>query len=317
MISRARAQRGFHLFSFDTSLFLRASGFFLASASALVTFSTQAMAVSSTLVATMSISALNAEAGFAAQGFICSQSVGPSGEASTRCRGHIQDYSRPINVYIPSSFRSDSAFTLAFHFHGFWTARKYDPFTKTNGDYGSYLAASGKNALLFIPESLGADTTYAKELAASSSQLNRFFTNVDNLLNSVGVSSGATTPRVVSGHSGAYVLLAKIGDWAESGAVPALRSVQGFALFDCAYGYRAGLVSILKSMRAQGSSAYFSAYNPLNSDGKRLANLRLQKELGPALSSRGKPDVTFVQNRKIAHMEFMRAYMTTFYNLAL
>jgi hypothetical protein len=221
-----------------------------------------------------------------------------------------------VNFYIPQSFNRSAAFSLAFHFHGFWTRPEFNPFSQENGDYGSYLSASNKNAILIIAESTGAEATYAKDLSTSA-QLDRFFKNVHGVLQSSGIAADDSTPRVLSGHSGAYVLLGNIGDWAEHHAVPALASVRGFALFDSAYGFRKGLVSVLETMRNNGSSAYFSAYNPSNSAGKFQTNLQLKRELGAPKTSRGHEDIRFVQNASLAHMAFMRAYMTEFFDFAL
>lgn len=239
------------------------------------------------------------------QGFSCTQSA-----SSAHCRGPIENYSQPVDIYIPNGFSTLAPVSLAFHFMGYWTQSAFDPFTAANGDYGSYLASSGQNALLILPESTGADTTYTNELSTAA-KVDAFFRNVQTLLTRAGVRVDDSTPRVLSGHSGAYMILGKIGDMALAGTVPALASLRGVGLFDCGYGYRAGLESLMQVMRSHGHSAYFSAYNPANSAGKKATMLRLQKDLGVG------SDIEFVQNSLAVHMSFMRLYMTQFFNFAL
>lgn len=219
-------------------------------------------------------------------------------------------YSQPIDIYIPALFDTDAPFSLAYHFMGYWTTSAYNPFTAENGDYGAYLSASGRNALLILPESTGSDSTYAKDLNTST-KLNGFFHTVEALLQRAGVDADDSTPLVLSGHSGAYVELGLIGSWAAARSVPALASVRGFGLFDCGYGYRAGLEQILTAMRAGSTAAYFVAYNPDNSAGKKSTMQKLEKDLGAS------SEVKFIENKNITHMSFMKNYMTEFYEFVL
>ena|GEM_PF-5219591 len=222
----------------------------------------------------------------------------------------MNGYSQPVDIFVPATFDTRAPFALAYHFMGYWTKPAYNPFTATNGDYGSYLAAANKNAILILPESTGSDSTYAKDLNTAA-KLNSFFHAIDAVLQNGGVRADDSTPLLLTGHSGAYVELGLIGTWAASHAVPALVSVRGFALFDCGYGYRAGLAQILSVMRANGHAAYFSAYNPVNSSGKKSTMQRLERDLGCS------SDVKFVENTNITHMSFMKNYMTEFFEFAL
>lgn len=228
-----------------------------------------------------------------------------------RCRGKIAGYSKPINVYIPLALSGAKPLTLVYHFHGFWTSPGFNPFLPEHGDFGGYLAASGRNALLIVPECAGKNETFAAELA-SAPAMTRFFSNVESPFTRGGLTVSVETPRVLTGHSGAYVQLGKMGDWAANGAVPHLRSVVGVGLFDSVYGGRPGLAKFLRVIRNHSYGQYFSAWGPGNSAGKNAANQALQRELGAPRKDGEHQDIVFVRDNSIPHMRFMRTYMTRF-----
>jgi hypothetical protein len=237
-------------------------------------------------------------------GFSCGS--GKVASSGIRCRGQVDDYSRPVNIFIPAGFQKDKEFTLAFHFTGFTNSPAFNPFTKTNGDYGRYLTQSKKNALMIIPESTGTDSTYSSELNTPT-KMNRFFANITDILKTAGVRTNRETPIVLSGHSGAAVQLARMGNWAASGQVPLLKNVRGIGLFDSVFtSHIAGLTKYEAVMKQNGTAKFFSAYNPGGTNG--VHNRALKQSLG----SGSDLDAKFIANHSIEHMAFMKNYMTRF-----
>lgn len=236
--------------------------------------------------------------------------------SAVRCRGKISGYSKAINVYIPSYLAAEKPLALVYHFHGFWTQPGFNPFLPDHGDFGAYLTASGRNALMIIPECAGKNETFAAELS-SSAAMNRFFSNIETPLKKGGLPITLDTSRVLTGHSGAYVQLGKMGEWAANGSVPHLRSVVGIGLFDSVYGGRPGLAKFLRVIRNHSHGQYFSAWAPNNSAGKNAANNALQRELGAPRKNGEHQDILFVRDNAVSHMRFMRVYMTRFLKAAI
>lgn len=235
---------------------------------------------------------------------------------AVRCRGMIAGYSKPINVYIPTYLSATKPLALVYHFHGFWTSPGFNPFLPDHGDFATYLTASGRNALMIVPECAGKNATFAAELS-SSNAMTRFFSNIEKPITAGGLAITLDTPRVLTGHSGAYVQLGKMGEWSANGAVPHLKSVVGVGLFDSVYGGRPGLAKFLRVIRNHSHGQYFSAWAPNNSAGKNAANQALQRELGAPRKNGDHQDIAFVRDNGVPHMRFMRVYMTRFLKSAI
>jgi hypothetical protein len=233
-----------------------------------------------------------------------------------RCRGRIAGYSQPVNIYVPPSLHRDRVFTIAYYFHGFTGDTAPDmTYDYPDGDFASFVAASGKNVVLVIPESLGKDKTYAVELGTAA-KWNDFLTHTEGVLAAAGLTTTLATPRLVSGHSGAYVQLAHLGDWAGSGASPALKSLRGVGLFDTNYGYRAGIVTIMDVACRNGASAALIAFNPKDgSTAKRDINQRINSELAHGHKC-AQAQVLFLPDSGTVHWQFPRKYMTQFLTAA-
>lgn len=226
------------------------------------------------------------------------------------CRVRVENYSMPVEIFISPRFQRNRPLLLAYHLHGWWLNPKSSPFDGADGDFGKFLGDSGVNAVMIIPQSKGKNETYATELGTAL-KMNAFIDRIENLLRNAGVPSALSTPRSLSGHSGAYVQMGLMGTWAASSEVAALKSLRGFALFDSAYGYRAGLVEVMQVMCATGHATYMMAFNPNDgSAGKRDTNRRINEELN--VQSCGSRNIMFLSDANATHNEFPRKYMAVF-----
>ncbi|MGZ3721844.1 MAG: hypothetical protein ACXVA9_02860 [Bdellovibrionales bacterium] len=244
-------------------------------------------------------------------GFNCS--FGPvSVSRGYRCQKKIGAYSQPVDVFIAPGFQKIRAYALAYYLHGFLTVPGETPFDGVNGDFGSFLAASKKNMILIIPESKGKDATYASDLNTPA-KMNQFFQQTEAWIVKAGVPVAMNTVRLLSSHSGGYVQLALMGDWAKSGAVPYLKSVAGIALFDSPYGYRTGFANFMDVMCANPSADYYMAFNPADgSTGKRDTYARILNELK---TSHNCPhaQVIYDPDSHTQHAQFPSKYMSSFF----
>lgn len=232
-----------------------------------------------------------------------------------RCRGNVAGYSLPVDFFIAPGFQVSKPYALAFHFHGWWVDDTTDPFAGDDGDFGKTVASTGKNMILIVPESRGQDDTYASDLATSA-QMNILLQNLDQVLIDAGVPVQTNRPVVLSGHSGAYVLLGRLGEWAASGEVPALRNIRGLSLLDSAYGYRAGLVKFMDVMCPSGLATYFIYFNPSESAAKTAVNNQIYKEITSSHSCVS-AKVQLTPDLNTPHMGFPRQYLGSFYNQVL
>lgn len=262
-----------------------------------------------------SADALSVAQNLANRGLNCN--FGPvSSRRAFRCQGRIGDYPRPIDIFIPPSLNLAQRFALAYHLHGWWKTASDNPFLGANGDYGAFLADSGKNALLIIPESQGKNATYAASLDTAA-RMTTFFTQTEDALNAAGLPVRMSTPRLLSGHSGAYVQLGRMGDWAAAGTVAQLQALQGFALLDSAYGYRAGLVQFIDVMCANASATFMLTYNPNDgSAGKKSTNLRILSEISGARAC-AHAQIIHQPDSKTVHVAFPREHLSAFIREAL
>ena len=261
-----------------------------------------------------SVDANHVAANLEALGFNCD--LAPVNEhRGFRCRGKVTGYSLPINFFIPAFFQTAKPYALALHFHGWWLDSSTDPFADDRGDFGATLTFAAKNAILIVPESRGQNDTYASDLATPL-QMTTLLQNIDKTLLVAGVPVPAQRPIILSGHSGAYVLIGRLGDWASSGEVPALRQVRGLILLDSAYGYRAGLVKLMDVMCLSGASTYFIAFNPSESSAKTAVNQQIYQEI---ISSHACANVKVALTADLttAHMNFPRKYLSSFFSAAL
>lgn len=182
------------------------------------------------------------------------------------------------------------------------------------------LERSEKNAILIVPESTGENTQHLQ--LNSAARINAFFAGVEGKLVEAGVGPlGPATPRAISGHSGAYVMLSKWGALAKQGSVPYFNSVQSIALLDATYGNNRGLADWSEVVRQNSSKSYFmTAYNPRDQTiGRNTAVLKsLVVGNGPGQRT-GRDTITtghegrsvFIQS-STQHMQFMNTYMTDF-----
>ncbi len=249
-----------------------------------------------------------------ALGFNCALTVA-SEKRGFRCHGNVAKYSMPIDFYIAPRFQTTKPYALALHFHGWWINSSTDPFAGNAGDFGATLGSSDKNMILIVPESQGQNDTYASDLA-NSAQMNTLLQNLDQVLIRAGVSVTPNRPLVVSGHSGAYVLIGRLGEWAASGEVPALQHVRGLILLDSAYGYRAGLVKFMDVMCPSGMATYFITFNPNETTAKTAVNEQIYHEI-TSTHACANANVEFMRDLKTPHMSFPRQYLSTFYTTAL
>ncbi len=255
--------------------------------------------------------------GLTQQGILCPSQIPKASPRALRCRGNIRSYSRPVNFFIPTQLRLSQPISLVYYFHGFLFSAGESAFTGKNGDFGKYLADAGVNAILVAPESLGKNTTYNTELNTPE-KAQRFFNFTDAILTTAGLPvASQSTLRLLSGHSGAYVILSRLGAWAASAAVPTLNSLKGIALLDSVYGFREGLVQVIQALCRDSRPYYLLAFNPADgSTSKRNANLQLYRRLtSPPLCPQAR--IRLVQDRSSGHYDFPRNYLTHFLREAL
>ena len=238
-------------------------------------------------------------------------------ERGFRCKIEIQNYSQPIDLFIPAEFQKNENFSLAYHFHGFTTSPAFNPFSDQNGDFGKYLTASGKNAILVVPESTGADQTYKNELDTIA-RVNALFAQVNLALTQAGVSANGKMVDAISGHSGASVQLDRMAAWANLHSIPALNRIRAIALFDSAYEYPNNLLIFAENLEKSGSHfTFFGAYNPADGDKDKLKdNETLESALGGNRQT-SEVWIHFIQNPQASHMTFMSLYMTEFFEESL
>jgi hypothetical protein len=226
------------------------------------------------------------------------------------CRVRIADYSMPVDIFASPRLNRNRPLLLAYHLHGWWLNPNTSPFDGADGDFGKFLLDSGVNAVMIIPQSKGKNETYANELG-SAARMSRFMDRIENLLRDAGVPSTSSTPRSLSGHSGAYVQMGLMGTWAATAEVPALKSLRGFGLLDSAYGWRDGLLNVMDVMCANGRATYLMAFNPGDgSAGKRDTNRKLNQELKS--KSCGSKNILFYSDTAATHNEFPRKYLAAF-----
>jgi len=248
-------------------------------------------------------------AGLQKQKFTCTTTL--------RCRGKIAGYSLPINIFVSAQFDRARSLGLFYYLHGWFTDASNDPFQVPYGDYAAFLTQADRNVILVIPESRGQNATYANELNTST-KMNKLLDQVEGLLSASGVSANATnTRRLLAGHSGAYVQLGKMGSWIAANLLPRLNSLRAFALFDSAYGYRDGLVTVMDSMCQQPTATYLMAFNPNDgSTGKRDTNQRLFNELKTTHLC-PHAQVIYHPDKSLRHMEFPKNYFVEFIRASL
>lgn len=233
---------------------------------------------------------------------------------NSHCRGNISSYSLPINIFVPPQFQRRAPVLLAYHLHGWWQNLETTPFDGPEGDFLRFATESRRNVLILVPESHGKNETYANELDTPE-QMILFFAQVERVLNRAGVVVDVTTPRTLSGHSGAYVQMGKMGDWARSGAVPVLRALRGFALLDSAYSYRDGLTNVMEAMCLRSRPVYLLAFNPTDGQAqKRDTNNRIAREITNDFSCGQR--VFHYPNSTADHGAFPRLYLAAFLNEA-
>lgn len=239
-----------------------------------------------------------------------------SAQRGFRCQGHVADYSMPVDIFVAPGFSRAAPMELAYHLHGWWTDPRTTPFDGPQGDFGAFVARSGRNLILVVPESRGKNATYATDLNTAA-KTQRFFAHIEDLLRAAGAPLSPESARWISAHSGAYVALGRIGEWSAAGDLPGLEPLRAVILLDTAYGYRAGLVRLMDVMCAGGSDPrvsanYLVAYNPNNDAGKRATNERLLREVTarcPAATIVATPDP------KTTHVDFPMTYLPEFFKI--
>jgi hypothetical protein len=231
-----------------------------------------------------------------------------------RCQGSIKDYPQPINIFIAPHFNATAPLTIAYHFHGWWTGGA-SPVTGTEGDYGKFIAESGKNTILVIPESTGKNTIY-RSVFTTAAKTTSFLNHVDELLNGAGDIVNANTARTISGHSAASVTLASIGTWVSAGSIPPFDNLIGVALLDTAYSYNDGLVAYMKGICANNPATYYISYNPNDgSSSKKAANEKIYKNIQAAKNC-GQAQLIYTPDKATSHVNFPKNHYSEFLKAA-
>lgn len=247
-------------------------------------------------------------------GFPCVEAPAPKG---FHCQLRIANYSMPVDIFVTHEFSTTRTFTLAYHLHGWWLDPNSTPFDGPEGDFARFLVDSRKNILLVMPESRGRNETFARELNTAA-KVQSFFTRVEEILRAAGVPVAAATPTLLSGHSGAYVAMGLMGDFAKQDQVSRLRALKGVALFDSAYGYRTGLVALADVICRTGGGRYGLYFNPADgSEGKKTTNEKIHREIRQAPHGCRGLAIGFVPDRGTGHVQFPRRHMAEFFSQAV
>lgn len=249
-------------------------------------------------------------------GFVC-QSVGQCG--STRCRGKIASYHKEVSIVIPANFQFQKPANLNLHFHGHTSSNiENDHFNlKTGwGDFGCFASQANANSIIVIPESTGKCQDY---LQITADSFPKILADVKKTIE--GGASGnekitfnEKTKLSLSGHSGGYSILSRIGLWSKSNSQvqDSLKNLTGLALYDSAYGEReetfAGLSRLIQLTQDHSKSQVTVAWNrgggnnPINSKLKEKFNLASSTGQTQFYSNGGSPQ----------HSEYMKVYMADF-----
>lgn len=244
------------------------------------------------------------------QGFQCAFAPVDS-DRSYRCRGPVNGYPQPVNIFLPPQLNVRLPLTLAYHLHGWWRSPEESPFFGENGDYAKFLAESKTNTVLIIPESTGKNETYVNSLNTAD-RWSAFLFQVEARLAQAGLPTRNTTPRLLSAHSGAYVTMGWIGRWTADGLITRFQSLRGVALLDSAYGYRTGLVQFMDILCSNEPSVYMITYNPNEGgDSKRETNQRIYGEVSSSKGCTG-TQIVHIEDIDAHNPEFPRHYLAEF-----
>jgi len=254
------------------------------------------------------------------RGFQCSD---PSDLRGIRCRGKFTSYNQAVNIFIPPQYSAQKKTDWNWHFHGFLSSANADPFDlKTGaGDFGQLLKSAGSNDIVVAPESRGKCEDYRNVTAP---QFVKMLQEGRELLKSSGATLSQNSKLGLSGHSGAYVILNKIGNWnLQDPAVQVeLSPLARIALLDSVYASqdsgRTGIAALIEGVRKKPGHNIVIAYNPSGSN--KSGNQFLEQKSGFAIGSR-EPELTqkndlgkivFIRDAKTAHGDFVSRYYRQF-----
>lgn len=139
-----------------------------------------------------------------------------------------------MNVFVPREFRADAPQDVAVHLHGHLLGSPVERTVFQRFDFAAMGARAGFEGLTLVPESADRDATFNAWGRGSSS----FSEMVRGVLTASGVSPNVRS-IALSGHSGAYVAMAKVLNTHE----PYADKISAVGLFDATYGKQDTLTS--------------------------------------------------------------------------
>jgi hypothetical protein len=139
---------------------------------------------------------------FQLKGFKCGV---PSVKTGLTCIGRIKGYPRDVIIVVPPGYQPREQAEIVLHIHGH-NYTDYDA-NYLNKHFGlaTGMAASGRDAILIAPLSLGNCTDFERSLADTPEHFKSFIDESMTLLKDAGLT-GKPEPRslVLTAHSGGY-----------------------------------------------------------------------------------------------------------------
>ena len=216
-------------------------------------------------------------------------------------------YPEPIHFYIPSNLQADNRVLVLFYFHGWWTDANSSPFQGVRGDFRSFSEMSASNSIIIVPESRGQNTTY-KDYFTNSTKSDYFFRQqIDVLKKTLG--RDAKLSFGLSGHSGAYNTLDRIGTWRIEGTLDSLKNLEAFILLDSLYGYRKSFVELASLICSDASGRFYVALNPDDGQKEKLANNRRLARQIESISGCNDESFRYKEDSSTWHLDFAKNHL--------
>lgn len=222
-------------------------------------------------------------------------------------------YSQRVNFYFSKNLTTAAPIKIAYHIPGWSDLNSNDTTPQDHQLIGEYAAAADSNLIVVLPESRGKNDDHRR--LNTRDKFAQFFATADSELVSAGLELRTDTPRVITGHSGAYSIFKLWSEFYKNKTIKQLQNLVGFGLFDTPYAYSDKLTAWYNNQ--PGHFLYLVAINPKNDASKLQACEKLRAAICPYADLTNCPNFKYIKDAQTAHGDFMREYLTWFYNQAL